>query len=347
MKREIQTLNGTITVNTFITKSENGWESNSFKDFSLELTNVAQKKKENVQAIVIKPLLYNGWSYRTFNFNYKLDNTELQKTFADVYVFDEKVLMDKDVLCNRFLPNIVYDYLFIRKLKECCPEHYKYIELETRKSTLSKLFSDGVDGIIANTSELFKEFKGFDSGIDKAIFGETLFGHEIIASFDGYSFVALYVIGHLLAELANRGIKEVYFVSSYDSITVYYDGISKKDIKQITEQIVQDFNKEFSTYISLENPGVKNFKYIPYEDTFVNDRFGNKIGVGDLVLSPQGSDSGGSWVDPIIVKGVQNDRIIPDVIDRSYYLANRCILLRSVHGVEPKYGDKDFLQGKD
>lgn len=110
---------------------------------------------------------------------------------------------------------------------------------------------------------------------------------------------------------------------------------------------IQKFNKEFFVQITLDNPGEKNFKYVPVEDSFAEDRFGNKMGIGDLVLSPQGSDNGGSWVDPIIVKSIQKDRIIPDVKDRSYYLADRCILLRSVHGVEPKYGDKDFLQGKD
>jgi hypothetical protein len=40
---------------------------------------------------------------------------------------------------------------------------------------------------------------------------------------------------------------------------------------------------------------------------------------------------------------IQGDRIIPDIKRRSYYLAERCILLRSKNGVIPKYGKKDFI----
>jgi hypothetical protein len=226
------------------------------------------------------------------------------------------------------------------------PDNYKYIELETRKAVLDTLFPDGVEDIISDASSLLKDYYGYDSEIDERFFGRKLLEHDLFACFHGSSFVVMYVLGHLLANLVDKGVKEVYFVNDYGNIDIYYDGINKKDIKQITESIIHNFNKEFFVQITLDNPGEKNFKYTPVEDSFAEDRFGNKIGIGDLVLSPQASDSGGSWVDPIIVKSVQKDRIIPDIKNRSYYLANRCILLRSANGVVPKYGDKDFLQGK-
>ena len=343
MEKEIRTFNGSIKVHTFVEKHANNYETDSFKDFSLTMTDIAQKRKENVKAIVIKPDIHEAWrSYQISNYT----DDELRNNLNDRYIFNRKILIDKDVIDPRYYCSTIDDYKFLRRFKKCLPDNYKYIELETRRVVLDTLFPDGVEDIISDASELLKDYYGYDNEIDERFFGEKLLDHDIFACFHGSSFVVMYVLGHLLANLVDKGVKEVYFVNDYGNIDIYYDGINKKDIKQITESIIQNFNKEFFVQITLDNPGEKNFKYTPVEDSFAEDRFGNKIGIGDLVLSPQASDSGGSWVDPIIVKSVQKDRIIPDIKNRSYYLANRCILLRSANGVVPKYGDKDFLQGK-
>ena len=308
MEKEIRTFNGSIKVHTFVEKHANNYETDSFKDFSLTMTDIAQQRKENVKAIVIKPDIHEAWrSYQISNYT----DDELRNNLNDRYIFNRKILIDKDVIDPRYYCS-----------------------------------TDGVEDIISDASDLLKDYYGYDNEIDERFFGEKLLDHDIFACFHGSSFVVMYVLGHLLANLVDKGVKEVYFVNDYGNIDIYYDGINKKDIKQITESIIQHFNKEFFVQITLDNPGEKNFKYTPVEESFAEDRFGNKIGIGDLVLSPQASDSGGSWVDPIIVKSVQKDRIIPDIKNRSYYLANRCILLRSANGVVPKYGDKDFLQGK-
>ena len=344
MEKEIRTLNGgTIKVHTFVEKHANNYETDSFKDFSLTMTDIAQQRKENIKAIVIKPDIHEAW--RPYQISMYTDD-ELRNNSKDRYIFNKKTLIDKDVMDSRYYCSIIDDYKFLRRFKKCLPDNYKYIELETRKVVLGTLFPDGVEDIISDASDLLKDYYGYDSEIDERFFGEKLLEHDIFACFYGSNFVVMYVLGYLLASLVDKGVKEVYFVNDYGNIDIYYDGINKKDIKQITESIIQNFNKEFFVQITLDNPGEKNFKYTPVEDSFAEDRFGNKIGIGDLVLSPQASDSGGSWVDPIIVKSVQKDRIIPDIKNRSYYLADRCILLRSASGVEPKYGDKDFLQGK-
>lgn len=343
MEKEIRTFNGSIKVHTFVEKHANNYETDSFKDFSLTMTDIAQQRKENVKAIVIKPDIHEAWrSYQISNYT----DDELRNNLNDRYIFNRKILIDKDVIDHHYYCSTIDDYEFLRRFKKCLPDNYKYIELETRRAVLDTLFPDGVEDIISDASDLLKDYYGYDNEIDERFFGEKLLDHDIFACFHGSSFVVMYVLGHLLANLVDKGVKEVYFVNDYGNIDIYYDGINKKDIKQITESIIQHFNKEFFVQITLDNPGEKNFKYTPVEESFAEDRFGNKIGIGDLVLSPQASDSGGSWVDPIIVKSVQKDRIIPDIKNRSYYLANRCILLRSANGVVPKYGDKDFLQGK-
>lgn len=343
MEKEIRTFNGTIKVHTFVEKHANNYETDSFKDFSLTMTDIAQQRKENIKAIVIKPDIHEAWG--SYQISTHTDD-EFRNNFKDRYIFNRKVLIDKNVIDHRYYCSVIDDYKFLRRFKNCLPDNYKYIELETRKAVLKTLFPDGVEDIISDASDLLKDYSGYDNEIDERFFGEKLLEHDIFACFHGSSFVVMYVLGHLLANLVDKGVKEVYFVNDYGNIDIYYDGINKKDIKQITESIIQNFNKEFFVQITLDNPGEKNFKYTPVEESFAEDRFGNKIGIGDLVLSPQASDSGGSWVDPIIVKSIQKDRIVPDIKNRSYYLANRCILLRSTHGVTPKYGDKDFLQGK-
>ena len=344
MEKEIRTSNGSIKVHTFVEKHANNYETDSFKDFSLTMTDLAQQRKENVKAIVIKPDIHEAW--RSYQIS-KYTDDELRNNLNDRYIFNRKILIDKDVIDPRYYCSAIDDYKFLRRFKKCLPDNYKYIELETRKAVLETLFPDGVEDIISDASDLLKDYYGYDNEIDERFFGEKLLDHDIFACFHGSNFVVMYVLGHLLASLVDKGVKEVYFVNDYGNINIYYDGINKKDIKQITEPIIQNFNKEFFVQIDLDNPGEKNFKYIPVEESFAEDRFGNKIGIGDLVLSPQASDGGGSWVDPIIVKSIQKDRIVPDIKNRSYYLADRCILLRSTHGVTPKYGDKDFLQGKD
>ena len=343
MEKTIRTFNGTIKIHTFVEKHANNYETDSFKDFSLIMTDIAQQRKENVKAIVIKPDIHEAW--RSYQISSYTDD-ELRNILKDRYIFNRKILIDKDVIDPRHYCSSIDDYKFIRRFKNCLPDNYKYIELETRKAVLETLFPDGVEDIISDALDLLKDYYGYDNEIDERFFGRKLLEHDMFACFHGSSFVVMYVLGYLLANLVDKDVKEVYFVNDYGNIDIYYDGINKKDIKQITEPIIQKFNKEFFVQITLDNPGEKNFKYVPVEESFAEDRFGNKIGIGDLVLSPQGSDSGGSWVDPIIVKSVQNDRIVPDIKDRSYYLANRCILLRSANGVVPKYGDKDFLQGK-
>ena len=344
MEKEIRTLNGSIKVHTFVEKHANNYETDSFKDFSLTMTDIAQQRKENIKAIVIKPDIHEAWmSYQISRYT----DDELRNNLKDRYIFNKKILIDKDVADPRYYCSTIDDYKFIRRFKNCLPDNYKYIELETRRAVLEMLFPDGVEDIISDASSLLKDYYGFDNKVDECFFGKNILEHDVFACFHGSLFVVMYVLGYLLANLVDKGVKEVYFVNDYGNLDIYYDGINKKEIKQITESIIQKFNKDFFVQITLDNPGEKNFKYVPVEDSFAEDRFGNKMGIGDLVLSPQGSDNGGSWVDPIIVKSIQKDRIIPDVKDRSYYLADRCILLRSVHGVEPKYGDKDFLQGKD
>lgn len=343
MEKEIRTLNGSIKVHTFVEKHANNCETDSFKDFSLTMTAIAQQGKENIKAIVIKPDIHDWESYQICRYT----DDELRNDLKDIYIFDKKILIDKDVADPHYYCSTIDDYKFIRRFKNCLPDNYKYIELETRRVVLETLFPDGVEGIISDASSLLKDYYGFDNEIDECFFGRKILEHDVFTCFHGSLFIVMYVLGYLLANLVDKGVKEVYFVNAYGNLVIYYDGINKKEIKQVTESIIQKFNKEFFVQITLDNPGEKNFKYVPVEDSFAEDRFGNKMGIGDLVLSPQGSDNGGSWVDPIIVKSIQKDRIIPDVKDRSYYLADRCILLRSVHGVEPKYGDKDFLQGKD
>lgn len=337
--KTIRTFNGTIKVHTFVEKHNNGYETDSFKEFSLAMTDIAQQRKENVKAIVIKPDIHEVW--RVYSISRYTDD-ELRNNFKDRYIFNRKLLIDKDIIDPRGYCSTIEDYKFLRRFKNGLPDNYKYIELETRKTVLETLFPDGVDDIISSASNLLKDYYGYDDEINESFFGEKLLEHDILAEFHGSSFVVMYILGYLLANLVDKGVKEVYFVNDYGNIDIYYDGINKKDIKQITESIIQNFNKEFSVQITLDNPGEKNFKYISVEDSFAEDRFGNKIGIGDLILSPQASDTGGSWVDPIIVKSIQKDRIIPDIKNRCYYLANRCILLRSVHGVSPKYGKKDF-----
>lgn len=344
MEKEIRTFNGSIKVHTFVEKHANNYETDSFKDFSLTMTDLAQQRKENIKAIVIKPDIYEAWMI-SYGIS-KYTDDEWRNSLNDRYIFSRKILIDKDVVDPRYYCSVINDYKFLRRFKKCLPDNYKYIELETRKAVLEMLFPDGVEDIISDASDLLKDYYGYDNEIDERFFGEKLLEHDIFACFRGSSFVVMYVLGYLLANLVDKGVKEVYFVNDYGNIDIYYDGINKKDIKQTTESIIQNFNKEFFVQIALDNPGEKNFKYTPVEESFAEDRFGNKIGIGDLVLSPQASDSGGSWVDPIIVKSIQKDRIVPDIKNRSYYLANRCILLRSTHGVTPKYGDKDFLRGK-
>lgn len=343
MEKEIRTLTGdTIKVHTFIDTNENGWEEESFKDFSLALSDIAQQKEENVKAIVIKPDIHSPHSFYGVS-----EDDDFIQAFKDYCLFDSKNLIDKDPSSGKVpYSSTINEYRLNRKFKELLPENCNFIEIETRKAWMERLFPDGISGIISHSADVLKNHYSYDIEIDERFFGKKFLDSEIIASFRGENFVALYIIGNLLAVLATKGVKEVYLISEYGDITVYYDGVTKDEIKQLTKALVQDFNNEFKTRVTLDNPGEKNFKYIQNMNAFTEDRFGNKIGVGDLVISPQGSDSGGSWVDPIIVKGVQNDRIIPDVRHRSYYLADRCILLRSANGVVPKYGDKDFLQGK-
>lgn len=337
MEKLFKTQKGDITIHTYVEKHENGYETNSFKAFSLDMMGVAQQRKDNIKAMVIKIDLNNPY-YTTVGYG---DNVDF-RYFMNNYIFNVKVLVDKKANLY-YYDSYAGWYEFVRRFKECLPNNYKFIELDTRKDVLNRLFTDGVDGIISGASLLLRsDFITSDRAFDERIFGEALTRKDVMEEFSASDFVLMYLIGNLLEIFAGHGLKDVYFVNDYGSLVVYYDGIDKKEIRNITKDILESFNKEFSVNVQLYSIGEKNFKYLP-QDNFAEDVFGNKIGTGDLVLSPQGNCKGGSWVDPIIVKGVQKDRIIPDDEYRSYYMADRCILLRSTHGVIPKYGEKDFI----
>ena len=159
MEKEIRTFNGSIKVHTFVEKHTN-YETDSFKDFSLTMTEIAQQRKENIKAIVIKPDTHEAW--RSYQISRYTDD-ELRNNLKDRYIFNKKILIDKDVADPSYYCSTIDDYKFIRRFKNCLPDNYEYIELETRRAVLEMLFPDGVEGIISDASSLLKDYYGFDS----------------------------------------------------------------------------------------------------------------------------------------------------------------------------------------
>lgn len=334
MEKIIKTSYGEIKVHTFIEKNEY-CENDDVKGFLQELTLLAREKKTPLKALTIKNEPNNY-----FYVSRTETEEEFKNRYKDIVVFNEKRLQTIDLTGYKGYSSIRQTYKNFDFMLKCIPDRVRYIEKEDRAKTLGILFPDGVDGIIADANEVLKDFKdrGYKDQIE--VNGKSYAESDLFAEFNGSAFLALYEIGKIIQSCR---VSDIYFVNSYGTVFIYFDGVEKKSFKQLVTSIISDFNKDFNTNAGF-SLGEKNIKYTPVENNFTKDVFGNNIGVGDLILSPQSGDWGASWVDPIIVMDIQGDRIIPDIKHRSYYFAERCILLRSKNGVIPKYGKKDFME---
>lgn len=338
----IQKINN-VNVHTYIT--DNLSTSDCVKNFSLDMYSMANQRNKNIKAFVIK-IDANVPNLRLLYRNYdKYSSAGIIQEFKDTCIFNYNICKELTPLPNHPYNNFIDNqYILLLKYKKYLPENFKYINLETRKKVINKMFPNGINCIFSDCTGLLEdEYYGFNGTFDNRYFEETVSKNDLVTSFDEYKFTQLYILGYIIKDLSDKGIKDIYCVYEYSNLILYYEGINKNTLNKLVCTIIESFNKEFSVNIFLEGIGERNFKYMPIKNIFTKDVFGNKIGIGDLVLSPQCDNYSGSWVDPIIVLRINKDRIIPDVAHRQYYMANRCILLRSANGVIPKYGEKDFL----
>ena len=333
MEKIIKNSYGEVKVHTFIEKNEY-CETDDVKGFLQGLTLLAREKKTPLKALTIKNEP-NNYFYVSRNDA----EEEFKNRYKDIVVFNKKRLQTIDLTGYKGYSSIQETYKHFDFMLKCIPDQVRYIEKGDRAKILDVLFPDGVDGIIADANDVLKDFEDRSYNDQIEVNGKSYAENDLFAEFNGSIFLALYEIGKIIQ---NCQASDIYFVNYYGTVFVYFDGIEKKSFKQLVTSIISDFNKDFNTNASF-SLGEKNIKYTPVENNFTKDVFGNSIGVGDLILSPQSGDYGASWVDPIIVVDIQGDRIIPDIKHRSYYLAERCILLRSKNGVIPKYGKKDFI----
>lgn len=339
--RKIKTASGKeILCHTYIGVYPSGGEYGDKKDFDFELGNIASKKKKSLQADVLKLA-----SNECYDIHYRdEDSFKAHNESKCLFSKRTKIQLNVNEYENKYWSDLC-EYNFHNKLREFLPENYKFIELEDRQKTLEVLYPTGVDNIVPSANRVLSN-DNFTLSDTKLDFNQKLLHRDVFDGFDGSKFLQLFVMGHLLDTLGNNGIEEIHILCDYTNVIVYYDGISKKFLSDFLKDVVEKFNHEFSAKTIQYGVGTKTIKYVPCEEAFTEDLFGNKIGIGDLVISPQTSryGSGGSWADMFIVRGVNGGRLVPDKKNREWYIANRCILLRSNNGVSPKFGDKDFQE---
>ena len=204
-----------VNVHTYLTG--NPVTSDCVKNFGLDMCSMANRRNKNIKAFVIKinshvpdiRLLYHDYD--------KYDIAAIIQEFKDTRIFNYKICKELTPLPNHPYSDFIdSQYKFLLIYRKYLPENFKYIDLETRKKVIEKLFPNGIDSLFSDCTGLLEdEYDGFDGTYDESYFGETMSKKDLVTSFDKHKFIQLYILGHIIKDLSDKGIKDIYCVYEY------------------------------------------------------------------------------------------------------------------------------------
>lgn len=276
--------------------------------------------------------IYNYRSYKKEE-SYKIPenivvfNEKYSDTIKDFFNKSEQELWKQYYFTSHDIDRLLKGYSY----QKTSSNNFKYIDVQSRIKYAEELFTE-IDIALNFCKTSPFEDKSLDRGFCTKFWSDD--------------FVQLCVFGEWLDTLENEST--IFTCNDHCTVSVYQPNVSKKDFSRTIKNCIEKFNARFGTIVDFKL-SVKRIKYLDLSlNTSATDRYGNIINIGDLVISPQCNRDSGSWVDPFIVARIENDRLyikqVEKFFSRSYYIANRCIVLRSKNNNKLSYGELDWIK---